>query len=136
MEEKDKAKEEIEEEKNEIQHLSLQQVDFIDQLTNANEDLMNLRSKNERLQDDLNIEKKTYERMMRSQESMNQLNEQSQQRHKGKAKIGYTEEGESSQQGAQNNQRTTCNHCGKIGHTSKKCWSNGKENSMKILHLQ
>ena len=47
MEEKDKAKEEIEEKNNEIQHLSLQQTNFIDQLTNANEELMNLRSKNE-----------------------------------------------------------------------------------------
>ena len=56
MEEKDKAKEEIEEKNNKIQQLSLQQVYFIDQLTNANEDLMNLRSKNDRLWNDLNIE--------------------------------------------------------------------------------
>ena len=66
MEEKDKAKEEIEEKNNEIQQLSLQQEDFINQLTNANEELMNLRSEKERLQNDLNIEKKTYERMMKS----------------------------------------------------------------------
>ena len=25
------------------------------------------------------------------------------------------------------NQKATCNHCGKIGHTSNKCWSHGKE---------
>ena len=49
MEEKDKAKEEIEEKNNEIQHLSLQHVDFIYHLTNANEEIMNLRSENEKL---------------------------------------------------------------------------------------
>ena len=32
----------------------------------------------------------------------------------------------SSKQGAQKNKKPTCNHCGKIGHTSNKCWSNGK----------
>ena len=41
---KDKAKEEIEGKENEIQHLSLQQADFIDQLTIANKEIMNLRS--------------------------------------------------------------------------------------------
>ena len=64
--------------------------------------------------------------MMRSQEDMNQLNEKIHYRQKGKAWIGYTEEGESSKQGAQKNQRPTCSHCGKIGHTSNQCWSNGK----------
>ena len=53
---------------------------------------MNLRSENERLQNDLSIEKKKYERMMKSQKSMNQLNEQSQYRHKGKDGLGYIEE--------------------------------------------
>ena len=43
MEEKDKAKEEIEGKNNEIKHLSLQQEDFIDQLTTANEEILNLR---------------------------------------------------------------------------------------------
>ena len=126
MKEKSKAKEEIEGKSNEIQKLSLQQANFIDQLTNANEDLMNLRSKTKRLQNELNIQNQTYERMMKSQESMNQFNEQSQYRHKGKVGIGYIEEGESSQQGAQKNKRPTCNHYGKIGHTSNKFWSNGK----------
>ena len=37
MEDKNKIKEEIEGKNNEIQHLSLQQVDFINQLINANE---------------------------------------------------------------------------------------------------
>lgn len=75
IEEKDKAKEEIEENNNEIQQLSLQQEKIIDQLTDANEELMNLRPENGRLSNDLNYEKKTYERMMKSQEKMNQLNE-------------------------------------------------------------
>ena len=68
--------------------------------------------------------KKTIERMMNSQESMNQLAKTSQKRQKGKAILGYTKQGESSQQGAQSNTRPTRNHCGKIGHTSKKCWGN------------
>ena len=55
--------------------------------------------------------------MMKSQPDINQLNEQSHYRQKGKEGIGYTEEGESSKKGAQKNQRPTCNHCGKIGHT-------------------
>ena len=71
MEEKKKTKVEMEGKDNEIQHLSLQNTDFINQLTNANEEIMNLRSKNERLQNDLNFEKKINERMMKSQENMN-----------------------------------------------------------------
>ena len=74
---------------------------------------MNLRLENERLQNDLNIEKKTNEMMMKSQLDMNQLNEKSQYIQKYKAGIGYTEEGESSKQGAQKNQRHTCNNYGK-----------------------
>ena len=57
---------------------------------------------------------------------MNEMDRQSQSRHKDKIGLGYTDEGESSQQGAQKNKRPTCTHCGKIGHTSNKCWSNGK----------
>ena len=57
---------------------------------------------------------------------MNQLNEKTHYRQKGKVGIGYTEEGESSKQGAQKNQRPTCSHFGKIAHTSNKCWSNRK----------
>ena len=126
MEDKNKIKEEIEGKNNEIQHLSLQQVNFINQHTNENEEIMNLRSENKRLLNDLNTKRKTNERMMKSQAYINQLNEKSHYRQKGKARIGYTEEGESSKQGAQNNQRPTCSHYGKIAHTSKKCWSNGK----------
>ena len=86
---------------NEIQHLSLQQTDFINQLTNANEEIMNLRSENERLQNDLICERKINERMMKSQVDMNQLNDQNLYKQKGKARIGYKEEGESCKQGAQ-----------------------------------
>ena len=57
----------IEEKKNEIQNLSLQQVDFIDQLTNANEELMNLWLDNERLQNDLNTKKQTNQRTIRKE---------------------------------------------------------------------
>ena len=64
--------------------------------------------------------------MMKSQANMDQLNEQIQYRQKGKVGIRYIEEGESSKKGAQKNQRPTCSHYGKLGHTSNKCWSNGK----------
>ena len=46
---------------------------------------------------------------MKSQAYKNQLNEKNQYRQKGKERIGYIEEGESSKQGAQKNQRPTCN---------------------------
>ena len=55
------------------------------------------------------------------------MNEQSHYRQKGKVGIWYIEEDESSKQGAQKNQRPTCSHCDKIGHTSNQCWINGKE---------
>ena len=126
MEEKNKTKEKMEGKYNEIQHLSLQQTDFINQLTNAIEEIMNLRSENERLQNELNSKRQTNERMMKSQADMNQLNEKNLYRQKGKVGIGYKEEGESSKQGAQQNQRPTYNHYGKISHTSSKCWSNRK----------
>lgn len=60
---------------------------------------MNLRSDNERLQNDLNTKRQTNERMMKSQADMDQLNEKIQFRQKGKAIIIYTKEGESSKQG-------------------------------------
>ena len=96
---------------------------------------MNLSLENERIRDEmrskkkisltlvneLNIERKINERMMKSQEDINQLNDKSHYRKKGKVGIGYIEEGESSKQGTQKNQRPTFSHCGKIGHTSNKC---------------
>ena len=57
---------------------------------------------------------------------MKALDRKIQWRHKGTTSLGFTNEGESSKQGAQKNKRTTCTHCGKIGHTSNKRWSNGK----------
>ena len=87
---------------------------------------MNLRSKNERLQNNLNSKRKINERMMKSQFDMNKLKEKNLYRQRGKVGIGYKEDGESSKQGAQRNKKPTCNHYGKIGHTSKKCWSNRK----------
>ena len=93
-------------------------------------DVNSERQINERLRNDLNSEKKLNERIMRFQEDMdqlNQLNEHNLYRQKGKARIGYKEEEESSKKGAQKYQKPTCIHYGKIGHTSKKCWSNGKE---------
>ena len=82
---------------------------------------MSLRSKNERirndlnserqineiLRNDLNSEKQLNERIMKSQVDMNKLNEHNIYRQKGKARIGYKEEGEISKQGAQKNQRPT-----------------------------
>ena len=60
-------------------------------------------------------------------DQLNHQNEKKNYRKKGKAGLGYKEQGESSKQGAQRNKKPTCNYYGKIGHTSKKCWSNGKE---------
>ena len=64
--------------------------------------------------------------MMKFQANMNRLNEKNLHRQKGKAGIGYKEEGESSKQGVEKNQRPTWNHYGKMNHTSNKCWRNGK----------
>ena len=79
---------------------------------------MTLRSKNERIRDelrskkkiserlknDLNIEKQLNERIMKSQADMDQLNQLNEQNlHKGKAWIGYKNESESSKQGAKKN---------------------------------
>ena len=103
MQEKNKTKAEMEGKDNEIQHLSLQQTNFINQLTNENEEIMNMRNENETLQNDLNSKRQLNERMMKSQANMNQLNEKNLYRQKGKVGIRYKEEGESSKQGAQNN---------------------------------
>ena len=48
---------------NEIQNLSLQQENLIDQLSNANKKFMSLRFENERMRNDLNYESKINERM-------------------------------------------------------------------------
>ena len=63
----------LEEKENEVQQLSLQKVDIINHLDVENQEIINLRTKNVRLQNDLNNEKKTNERILNSQQSMNQL---------------------------------------------------------------
>ena len=71
-----------------------------------------LRSKNkisERLKNDLNTKKQVNERMMKSQADMNQLNQRNEKnlhKKKGKVRLGYKDEGESSKQGAQRNKKT------------------------------
>ena len=45
---------------------------------------------------DLNIDKKTNERMMKSKESINEMYRKIQSRHKGTIGLGYIDEGESS----------------------------------------
>ena len=87
MEDKNKKKVEMEAKDNEIRHLSMQYINFINQLTNANEEIMNLRSENERLQNDLNSKKKLNERIMKSQVDMNQLNEENLYRQKEKQEM-------------------------------------------------
>ena len=67
--------------------------------------------------------------MIKSKADMSQLNQKNVKNHhrqKGKVGLGYKEEDESSKQGAQRNQKPTCNYYGKIGHTSNKRWINGK----------
>ena len=48
---------------NEIQNQSLQQEDLIDQLSNANEEIMSLKSEKERIRNDLNSERKINEKL-------------------------------------------------------------------------
>ncbi|GLJ30947.1 hypothetical protein SUGI_0617070 [Cryptomeria japonica] len=113
---------EIEGRNNEI----VQHEDLTEKLSNANEEIRILKEQNESLKNELDIQKQANERMMKSQTDLDQLNEQNLHKQKGKAGLGYNEEGESSEQGSQRNQRPTCNYCGKTSHRSNKCWSNGK----------
>ena len=150
LEQRNKAIEDLEARNNH----SYQHEDLLNQLSNTNEEVRILKAQNERIRNELNTErqsneslhndlrterqinesleidlvseKQVNERMMKSQEDLNQLSEQNLHRQKDKAGLGYNDEGESSKQGEQRNQRPTCNHCGKLGHTSNKCWSNGK----------
>lgn len=122
LEQRNKMQNEIEGRNNEI----VQHEDLTEQLSNANEEIRILKEQNESLKNELDIQKQANERMMKSQTDLDQSNEQNLHKQKGKAGLGYNEEGESSEQGSQRNQRPTCNYCGKTGHTSNKCWSNGK----------
>ncbi|GLJ10092.1 hypothetical protein SUGI_0121920 [Cryptomeria japonica] len=97
---------EIEGRNNEI----VQHEDLTEQLSNANEEIRILKEQNESLKNELDIQKQANERMMKSQTDLDQLNEQNLHKQKGKAGLGYNEEGESSEQGSQRNQRPTCNY--------------------------
>ncbi|GLJ30990.1 hypothetical protein SUGI_0619250 [Cryptomeria japonica] len=96
---------EIEGRNNEI----VQHEDLTEQLSNANEEIRILKEQNESLKNELDIQKQANERTMKSQ--TDQLNEQNLHKQKGNAGLGYNEEGESSKQGSQRNQRPTCNYC-------------------------
>ena len=64
-------------------------------------DLNSERKINERMRNDLNYEKQLNERIMKSQADMDQLNQKNEQnlyRQKGKAGIGYKKDDESSKQ--------------------------------------
>ena len=56
LEQRNKAKEDLDGRINEIQNQSLQHEDLIDQISNANEEIMTLRIENERRRNDLNFE--------------------------------------------------------------------------------
>ncbi|GLJ18179.1 hypothetical protein SUGI_0321240 [Cryptomeria japonica] len=107
LEQRNKMQNEIEGRNNEI----VQHEDLTEQLSNANEEIRILKEQNESLKNELDIQKQANERMMKSQTDLDQLNEQNLHKQKGKAGLGYNEEGESSEQGSQRNQRPTCNYC-------------------------
>ncbi|GLJ23271.1 hypothetical protein SUGI_0440210 [Cryptomeria japonica] len=106
LEQRNKMQNEIEGRNNEI----VQHEDLTEQLSNANEEIRILKEQNESLKNELDIQKQANERMMKSQTNLDQLNEQNLHKRKGKAGLGYNEEGESSKQGSQRNQRPTCNY--------------------------
>ncbi|GLJ21215.1 hypothetical protein SUGI_0388620 [Cryptomeria japonica] len=116
LEQRNKMQNEIEGRNNEI----VQHEDLIEQLSNANEEIRILKEQNESLKNELDIQKQANERMMKSQTDLDQLNEQNLHKQKGKAGLGYNEEGESSEQGSQRNQRPTCNYCAKNNMNTKK----------------
>ena len=58
--------EKIEEKNNEIHGLLIKKEDLVNQLNDTNHELVNLRIENERLHNNLSMEKKTKERMMKS----------------------------------------------------------------------
>ena len=62
MEQRNKAKEDLEARKNEDQNHSLQHEDFIDQISEANEEIRILKAENERIRNDLNFERQINER--------------------------------------------------------------------------
>ena len=68
---------------------------MVDQINDASQELINLRIENEILHNDLSMEKETNERMMKSQECVNELDRKNQSRHKGTIGLGFIDEGES-----------------------------------------
>ncbi|GLJ44489.1 hypothetical protein SUGI_0933660 [Cryptomeria japonica] len=98
LEQRNKMQNEIEGRNNEI----VQHEDLTEQLSNANEEIRILKERNESLKNELDIQKKANERMMKSQTDLDQLNEQNLHKQKGKAGLGYNEEGESFEQAIPN----------------------------------
>ncbi|GLJ21268.1 hypothetical protein SUGI_0390550 [Cryptomeria japonica] len=98
LEQRNKMQNEIEGRNNEI----VQHEDLIEQLSNANEEIRILKEENESLKNELDIQKQANERMMKSQTDLDQLNEQNLHKQKGKAGLGYNEEGESFEQAIPN----------------------------------
>ncbi|GLJ36889.1 hypothetical protein SUGI_0745730 [Cryptomeria japonica] len=94
LEQRNKMQNEIEGRNNEI----VQHEDLTEQLSNANEEIRILKEQNESLKNELDIQKQANERMMKTQTDLDQLNEQNLHKQKGKAGLGYNEEGESSEQ--------------------------------------
>ena len=75
MEQRNKAKEDLEARNNEEQNQSNQHEDLIDQITKANEEIGILKAQNERIINDLNYEREINERTMRELRSEKKINE-------------------------------------------------------------
>ena len=75
MEQRNKEKEDLKARNNEDQNQSLQHEDLIDQISNANEEIMTLRAENERIRNDLNFERKINERTRNELRSKKKINE-------------------------------------------------------------
>ena len=75
LEQRNKEKEELDGRNNEIQNQSLQQEDLIDKISNANEEIMSLRSESKRIRNDLNSERQINERLRNNLNSEKQINE-------------------------------------------------------------
>ena len=75
LEQRNKAKEDLNGRNNKIQNQSLQHEDLIDQISNENEEIMSLRSKNERIRNDLNFERQINERTRNELRSERQISE-------------------------------------------------------------
>ena len=72
---RNKAKEDLEARNNEDQNQSLQHEDLIDQISNANEEIMTLRVENERIRNYLNFGRQINERIRNELRSEKQISE-------------------------------------------------------------